>query len=187
VVRLVGLVDDLLDVSRLSTQRLKLRPEPVDLRAVVREVVDRHAADAAEARCKVRVDDGAPVPGRWDRLRIEQVLTNLLTNAFKYAPGSSVRVSAEPDDGWAVLLVSDAGPGIAPADQERIFRPFERAVRCMEVSGFGLGLFIVRQIVEAHGGNVRLESDLGRGSTFRIALPRDSVGAPQRGGVPASA
>lgn len=177
VVRLVALVDDLLDVTRLTTRRLRLRPEPVDLRAVVREVVERHAAEAAEARCEVAIREGPPVDGAWDRLRLEQVLTNLLTNAFKYAPGTLVEVGVDGDAGHARVEVRDEGPGIAPADQERIFRPFERAVRLLEVSGFGLGLFIVRQIVEAHGGTIALESTVGRGSTFRIELPRLAAGA----------
>jgi signal transduction histidine kinase/Na+/proline symporter len=172
VVRLVGLVDDLLDVTRLTTRRLHLRPEPVDLRAMVVDVVERHANDAAQARCAVAIREGPPVAGDWDRLRLEQVLTNLLMNAFKYAPGTRVDVAVEGDLRRARLEVRDEGPGIAPADQERIFRPFERAVRLLEVSGFGLGLYIVRQIVEAHGGTIALESDVGRGTTFRIELPR---------------
>jgi signal transduction histidine kinase/Na+/proline symporter len=172
VLRLVGLVDDLLDVTRLTTHRLRLRVEPVDLADVVGEVVERHASDAAAAGSTVHVDAARPVLGSWDRLRVEQVFTNLLTNAFKYAPGARVEVSVRGEGPHAVLVVRDEGPGIAPPDQERIFRPFERAVRFLEVSGFGLGLFIVRQIVEAHGGTVRLESSPGQGSAFRIELPR---------------
>ena len=172
VVRLVGLVDDLLDVTRLTTNRLKLHPELIDLSAVARDVLERHAAEALQAGCQVLLATAKPALGSWDRLRMEQVLTNLLTNAFKYAPGTEVRISVDADDLRARLVVHDEGPGIAPLDQERIFRAFERAVRLMEVSGFGLGLFIVRQIVEAHGGTVRLDSQVGRGSTFRIDLPR---------------
>jgi len=172
VVRLVALVDDLLDVTRLTTNRLKLRPELVDLSALAREVLERHVGEALQAGCEVLLVAARPALGSWDRLRMEQVLTNLLTNAFKYAPGTAVRISVEADEVWARLVVEDEGPGIAPLDQERIFQAFERAVRYMEVSGFGLGLFIVRQIVEAHGGTVRLDSQVGHGSTFRIDLPR---------------
>jgi signal transduction histidine kinase len=93
-------------------------------------------------------------------------------NALKYAPGSCVDVAVGEEGPRAVLVVRDLGPGIALADQERIFRPFERAVGYAEVSGFGLGLFIVRQIVEAHGGTVRIESAPGRGTVFRVELPR---------------
>lgn len=171
LLRLVALVDDLLDVTRITTHRLKLRPEELDLSAVVREVVERHAPELVSARCEVRVDAPAPVRGRWDRIRIEQVVTNLLMNAAKYAPGARVRLAAEARGGGARLVVSDDGPGIAPEDQERIFRPFERAARYLEVSGFGLGLFIVQQVVEAHGGTVRLDSQPGEGATFTIELP----------------
>jgi signal transduction histidine kinase len=172
VLRLVGLVDDLLDVTRITTKRLRLHPEPMDLAASVKEVVERHGGEAAESGCAVRVHANGPVLGTWDRLRVEQVFTNLLTNAIKYAPGSDVDVWVEARRERAALVVHDEGPGIAPADQERIFRPFERAVRFIEVSGFGLGLFIVRQIAEAHGGSVQLESAPARGTTFTVDLPR---------------
>ncbi|BDG02658.1 ATP-binding protein [Anaeromyxobacter oryzae] len=172
VLRLVGLVDDLLDVTRLTSKRLRLRPEPMDLARAVRDVVERHATEARASGCVVVVAASSPVQGAWDRLRIEQVVTNLLTNAFKYAPGARVALAVEGDDVRARVVVRDDGPGIAPSDQERIFRPFERAARYLEVSGFGLGLFIVRQIVEAHGGEVRLESAPGRGTSFEVELPR---------------
>jgi signal transduction histidine kinase len=174
VLRLVALVDDLLDVTRLTSKRLKLRPEPMDLARAVRDVVERHAGEVREAGCALELEARAPVLGAWDRLRIEQVVTNLLTNAVKYAPGARVRVSVASDDAHARVLVADEGPGIAPADQERIFHPFERAVRYLDVSGFGLGLFIVRQIVEAHGGSVTLDSAPGRGTIFRVELPRSA-------------
>jgi signal transduction histidine kinase len=172
VLRLVALVDDLLDVTRITTKRLRLRPEPMDLAASAREVVERHGAEAVESGCTVHVHARGPVLGTWDRLRVEQVITNLLTNALKYAPGSSVDVWVDGNQGRASLVLHDEGPGIAPADQERIFRPFERAVRFLEVSGFGLGLFIVQQIAEAHGGSVKLESAPSRGTTFTVELPR---------------
>ncbi len=172
VLRLVALVDELLDVTRITSKRLRLRPEPMDLAASVQEVVERHEDEAAESGCAVRVHAHGPVVGTGDRLRVEQVFTNLLTNALKYAPGSDVDVWVEGHRERARLVVHDEGPGIAPADQERIFRPFERAVRFIEVSGFGLGLFIVRQIAEAHGGSVHLESGPAHGTTFTVELPR---------------
>ena len=172
VLRIVGLVDDLLDVTRITTRKLKLRPEPMDLVQSVRAVVERHAHELAEARCAVRIEAPPEVRGTWDRLRVEQVLTNLVLNAAKYVPGARVDVRVRADAEHAEIAVHDDGPGIAPADQQRIFLPFERATSYLAVSGFGLGLFIVRQIVEAHGGSVTLDSAPGRGTTFTIALPR---------------
>jgi signal transduction histidine kinase/Na+/proline symporter len=187
VLRLVGLVDDLLDVTRLTSKRLKLRPEAMDLARAVHDVVERHASDASEAGCTVLVEADAPVTGTWDRLRIEQVVTNLLTNALKYAPGCRVSVTVDAEDGIARVAVRDEGPGIAAADQQRIFQPFERAVRYLEVSGFGLGLFIVRQIVEAHGGLVRLDSAPGRGTSFEVDLPREALAEVFERSAPAEA
>ena len=109
--------------------------------------------------------------GQWDRYRLEQVLTNFLTNAARYGPGKPVEVSVRRLEAAAELRVRDEGRGIAPEDQERIFQKFERAVDGHEVSGLGLGLFIVREIVEMHRGTVRVESTLGQGATFIVTLP----------------
>jgi signal transduction histidine kinase len=144
----------------------------MDLRQSAHDVVERHRTDIAESGCAVRVEAPAPVTGTWDRGRIEQVITNLLTNALKYAPRCRIEIRVEADEGHARVVVGDDGPGIADADQERIFRPFERAAADAKVSGFGLGLFIVREIVEAHGGALTLRSTPGRGSTFVAELPR---------------
>ena len=178
VIRMSRLIDDLLDVTRMSLKRLRLSPEPMDLCKSAAEVIERHRAEIAESGCSVRLQADGPVTGNWDRLRIEQVITNLLTNALKYAARSAVEVRVETDQGHARLVVQDAGPGIGDADQERIFRPFERATKDPELSGLGLGLFIVREIVEAHGGALTLRSAPGGGSTFVVELPRV---APARG------
>jgi signal transduction histidine kinase len=172
VLRMARLVDDLLDVTRMTLKRLRLAPEPMDLRQSAAEVLERHRPEIAQAGCEVRLEAPAPVVGTWDRTRVEQVLTNLLTNALKYAPGSAVEVRVEADEGHAQVAVRDHGPGIAPADQARILRPFERASADPGVAGLGLGLFIVREIVEAHGGALRLQSVPGEGATFVVELPR---------------
>jgi signal transduction histidine kinase/Na+/proline symporter len=175
VVRLGRLVDDLLDVTRMTLKRLRLAPEPMDLRQSAAEVIERQRAHIADSGCAVRLEAPGPVRGSWDRLRIEQVIENLLTNALKYAPGTAVEVRLEaPDEAHARIVVRDEGPGIAEADQARVFRPFERAARDAAVGGFGLGLYIVREIVEAHGGALSLRSEPGRGSTFVAELPRAS-------------
>jgi signal transduction histidine kinase/CHASE1-domain containing sensor protein len=171
VERLTRLVASLLDLTRISAGHLELEVEEMDLAALAREVVDRFAEEAARAGCTLRLDAPAPVPGRWDRLRLDQVLTNLLSNALKYGPGRPVDVRVTVEDGSAVLVVRDRGIGIPTADQARVFERFERAVSRRNYGGFGLGLWIVRQIVEALDGSVALESAPGAGSTFRVELP----------------
>jgi signal transduction histidine kinase len=172
VLRMARLVDELLDVTRMSLKRLRLAPEPLDLRPLAREIVERHKADIVASGCSVRLEAPEPVTGTWDRLRVEQVITNLLTNALKYAPGAAVEIRIEGDAQRARVTVRDEGPGVPAPDQERIFRPFERAASDPAVGGLGLGLYIVREIVEAHGGALTLRSAPGRGSTFVAELPR---------------
>ncbi|GAO03681.1 ATP-binding protein [Anaeromyxobacter sp. PSR-1] len=170
--RLASLVDDLLDVTRLSTKRFHLDVAPMDLSAAVREVVEQHLAEAAAAGVTLRVEAPTSVVGAWDRRRIDQVLENLVGNALKYAPGAPVEVRVEADAASARIRVHDEGPGIPAADQERIFRAFERACPSAGVGGLGVGLYVVREIVRAHGGTVAVESEPGRGSTFTVSLPR---------------
>lgn len=171
--RLVELVDDLLDVSRVSTGRLHLTLETMDLAAAARDVAERHRPELVLAGCDLLFALQTGVTGHWDHLRIEQIVANLLTNAMKYAPGAPVELAVEGDLARARLSVRDHGPGIACEDQERIFLPFERAVSYLKASGFGLGLYIVRHVAEAHGGSVRLASRPGEGCTFTVELPRE--------------
>ncbi|ACG74124.1 multi-sensor signal transduction histidine kinase [Anaeromyxobacter sp. K] len=173
--RLASLVDDLLDVTRLSTKRFRLDVAPMDLAAAVREVVEQHAGEAAAAGVALRVDAPPSVLGAWDRRRIDQVLENLVGNALKYAPGAPVDVRVEADAGSARIRVHDEGPGIPAADQERVFGAFERACPHRGVGGLGVGLYVVREIVRAHGGSVSLESEPGHGTTFTVTLPRGNV------------
>ncbi len=179
VSHLVALMDDLMDVSRIARQGLRLSVGPTDLEDAVRDAVERHRNDLERAGCHVSVSLPRGVVGCWDRPRIEQVLSNLLLNAAKYAPGR-IEVTAEADRLKAHVVVRDHGPGIAPGDRERIFMPFERAVSYRRASGFGLGLYVVRRIVEAHGGAVRVESAPGEGSAFVVDLPLEPPVAAQR-------
>jgi len=137
----------------------------------VREVVERWRDEASRAGCQLHVDAPAPVRGRWDPLRIDQVIENLLGNAIKYAPGKPVRISVAARGDLAELCVSDDGPGIPPGAEARIFRRFERATDVRNYGGLGLGLYIVREIVEAHGGTISVDTAAGKGATFRVALP----------------
>ncbi|WP_257462048.1 sensor histidine kinase [Archangium lipolyticum] len=169
--KLAGLVNDLLDVSRLAQGRLPLHLEQVDLVAVTRDVLEQFSAEATRAGCRVVLEGGAPVVGQWDRLRLEQVVTNLLTNALKYGAGRPVLVRVGWAEGGARLVVRDEGIGIAPEHRGRIFGKFERAVSERHYGGLGLGLHITRQIVQALGGAILVESEVGRGSTFTVELP----------------
>lgn len=170
--RLNRLVEDMLDISRINTGRLSILAEEVPLVALAEEMIDRMGSQFRRLHCEVELVAKKEVHGFWDRQRIEQVLQNLLTNAVKYGGGKPIRVSVEEEEGaTAVIRVRDQGIGIAPADQRRIFERFERAVSANEVSGMGLGLFIVRQVLELHGGSISVNSDLGRGAEFVVRLP----------------
>ncbi|WP_284663421.1 GAF domain-containing protein [Myxococcus sp. SDU36] len=169
--RLGLLIDDLLDVSRLSSGRLGLKREEVDLAALTRELVGRMSEELALAGNEVRLLLDRPVSGQWDRLRLEQVLVNLLTNAAKYGASRPVTVEVDAVGPVARLSVRDEGIGVSPEEQERIFEQFERSASVQHFKGLGLGLWITKRIVEAHGGRIRLVSEPGKGSTFTVELP----------------
>ncbi|MGZ3438441.1 MAG: sensor histidine kinase [Polyangia bacterium] len=173
--RLGRLVDALLDVSRIQAGRLELQRELTDLVALVREVVSLLAEDARRAGCDVAVGTpggDAPIEGHWDKVRLEQVVTNLLSNAIKYGAGASICVTISEQGGRARLAVRDRGIGVAPDERGRIFERFERAVSSKHYGGLGLGLYIVRRIVDAHGGAIAVESAPGAGAQFIVELPR---------------
>jgi signal transduction histidine kinase len=170
--RLTRLVDDMLDISRIARGSLQVNPEPVDLSALAADVGARFQDQLAAAGCTLSVDAPAPVAGTWDRYRLEQVVVNLITNAIKYAPGAPFALAVRrASPGLAELRATDGGPGVAPENQERIFHRFERVSSTARSSGLGLGLYICREIVEAHGGTIRMESAPGKGSTFIVSLP----------------
>ena len=175
--RLTALVEMLLDVSRISSGRLTLRVERFDLALLARELCERFADQAARAGCEVRFHaDAAGVVGTWDRIRIEQVISNLVGNAIKYAAGAPVDIGVDHVDGQAQLRVTDQGPGIPSDDQARIFGRFERAASIKHFGGLGLGLYIARQIVEAHGGTIEVHSERGKGASFTVRLPTATPG-----------
>jgi signal transduction histidine kinase len=175
---LTKLVNNLLDFSRIKAGQLVLQLEDFPLCETVREVVESLSRELSAAGCDVRVDCPHEVMVHGDRSRVEQVIVNLLGNVAKHAPGCpvAVRLAAEPSH--VVLEVEDGGPGIGARDQERIFERFERAVADRHVSGLGLGLYIAAQIVAAHGGELTVRSEVGRGATFRVRLRREP---PSRG------
>jgi len=173
--RLDRLVEQLLDISRITAGKMPLIPERVDLGELVREVVDRFWSPSMEPGI-IDVKQTGPVEGFWDRWRLDQILTNLLSNAIKYGQGRPISVEfgpVGPEDGSDVsIAVRDRGIGMSPDVLGRIFDRFERAVTDREYGGFGLGLWIARQVVQAMDGTITAESEPGRGSTFTVRLPR---------------
>jgi len=135
------------------------------------EVVVRNAEPSAQAGSPLRLDAPGPVLGTWDPGRLEQIAEALLANALKYGRGRPIDVRVESDGTTARLVVRDGGIGIAPEDQARIFERFERAAPARNYGGLGLGLWIVRQVVGAHGGRIRVDSKPGEGSPFTVELP----------------
>ena len=169
---MVRLIDDMLDVTRLRRDALSIRPKPFDLSTLARRVIDNLAQQADAAGSPIALDAPFAVPGVWDEFRIEQVLTNLLTNALRYGGGKPVQVEVAQNEGLATMSVRDCGIGVAEADQERIFEQFERTDDSRKhAAGLGLGLYITREIVRAHGGTIALESVAGEGSLFKVTLP----------------
>ncbi len=169
--RLARLITELLDVSRIIRGRLTLETSEVDLVELCRHVVDMCDADLRRAGCALTVTAPATLSGRWDRTRIEQVLQNLLLNACKYGRARPIEIELRAEQARAIIVVRDDGIGIPLEDQARIFERFERAVPSRHFGGFGLGLWISREVVEAHGGHISVESAPERGATFRVELP----------------
>ncbi|RKG61011.1 GAF domain-containing protein [Corallococcus sp. AB011P] len=179
VLRLTALVDNLLDVSRLSLGKLSLERAEVDLVQLTRDAVERLEDVFTQARCPLELELPRTLTGQWDALRLDQVLVNLLTNAAKYGAGHPVSVRAgvdARDEAW--VEVRDQGIGIEADALPRLFGRFERAVSERHYGGMGLGLYISRQIVEALGGRIDVDSQPGQGATFTLRLPRNTVEAP---------
>ncbi len=173
--RLQNLIDDLLDLSKIESRELALSADAVDLGDVAEHVVALFAERAGRSRnvLSIEIDAGLP-PARADARALEQVLQNLLDNAIKYGPASIVTVSAEAGEHLVRLKVTDTGPGIERKHLDRLFERFYRvdAGRSRQLGGTGLGLSIVKHLVEAMGGTVSVTSEVGKGTTFIVELPR---------------
>ena len=168
---LIRLIEDMLDVSRIRTGKLSIRPSRFDLSVAVGNLLESFAAQVSAAQSSVNYRAGQPVIGQWDEFRIEQVVSNLLTNALRYGAKKPIDVSVYVQGDQAVIEVTDQGIGISEENQQRIFQQFERVAGSHVVTGLGLGLFISEQIVAAHNGQITVRSTLGEGAMFRVCLP----------------
>ncbi|POA27598.1 MULTISPECIES: hybrid sensor histidine kinase/response regulator [unclassified Pseudomonas] len=168
---LIRLIEDMLDVSRIRTGKLSIRPNRFDLTQLVSNLLQNFAQQIEAAETEVTFTAPQPVEGYWDEFRIEQVVSNLLTNALRYGGRSPIQVRVYREGDEARVEVQDRGIGISEENQKRIFQQFERVSAKTVVAGLGLGLFISEQIVAAHGGSIVVESQINEGALFRVCLP----------------
>lgn len=174
VSRLARMIEQLLNITRIDEGRLVLDIEEIDLAGLLRSTALqlKHQLTAADCTLEFHLQEG--ITGHWDRLRLEQVLVNLLSNAMKYAQGGKIQIFSESENGVARFCVKDQGMGVAKEDQDRIFDRFERAVPVKNFGGLGLGLYVSREIVRRHGGRISVESRPGEGASFTVELPERS-------------
>jgi PAS domain S-box-containing protein len=169
--RMGRLLDRMLDVSQMAAGKLKLDLAPCDLSDVVRDIVERLSEDASNAACELRLTLSSGIVGQWDRFRLDEAFSNIISNAIKYGAGHPIDIQLQASDENAVLVVEDHGIGIAPDDLSRIFGRFERTVASKNYGGLGLGLYIARQIIEQHRGSIRAENRPCGGARFVIKVP----------------
>ncbi|MFP3515644.1 hybrid sensor histidine kinase/response regulator [Pseudomonas sp. SIMBA_077] len=168
---LIRLVEDMLDVSRIRTGKLSIRPSAFDLTQLVSNLLEVFSPQISASQASVSLHAQESVIGHWDEFRIEQVITNLLTNALRYGANKPVDVAVYTEGQYAVVQVRDQGIGISQENQQRIFQQFERVSSTQVISGLGLGLFISEQIIAAHSGKIEVFSELGEGALFKVYLP----------------
>jgi PAS domain S-box-containing protein len=177
--RLGDLIESLLDVSRIATGKLALNRERFDLAEALAPVIESLSVSAEKSGCSLQVQLQPGLRGVWDRVRLEQVLTNLLSNAIKYGGGAPIDVSLAAEGDQAVLQVSDRGPGIPEAERSQIFGRFERSASLRHYGGLGVGLYVCREVVQAHGGSISVDNRPEGGARFSVRLPlRDPSNAP---------
>ena len=169
--RLTRLVEDMLDASQASVGKLNLVKERMNLNEMTQNIIERLSPQFIANGNNVVLEARESIDGFWDAFRLEQVILNLLSNSLKYAAGSKIEVTLRKTATMAIIKVQDYGMGIAKDEQQKIFTRFERAVSANNISGLGLGLYITKEILNRHGGTIRVDSDLGKGATFIIEIP----------------
>lgn len=169
--RINHIVDNLLQASRLSAGRFRLERQPTDLVALVQQVVEQQQASCPSHRLLLSTP-GEPIIGQWDAGLITLALLNLISNAVKFSPqGGDISISVRRTPAGATLTVADQGVGIAPEDLPDLFRPYHRPASSERFPGLGVGLYVVKGIIEGHGGQVTVSSAPGKGTTFTVTLP----------------
>ena len=169
--RITHLIDDMLDISRISSGKLSMNFEQFNLGDMVKDLVERNQDLFLQAECPIELDISSSIVGNWDRFRIEQVVMNLITNAMRYGQKKPILVQVRDSALGGQIIVKDNGNGIAIENQQKIFLRFERVGSGQEITGLGLGLYIVKKILEAHKGSIQVMSKLGDGATFLVELP----------------
>lgn len=169
--RLKRLVDDILDVSRITSGKLSMKMEYINVEEFLLEIVDRMSQNFPLFNHLVDVKINAPIHMTWDPHRMEQVISNLISNAIRYGNGSSIKFYIFTHSKSLFISVSDKGPGISPENQKFLFERFNKKKEKIENGGLGLGLFISNEIVKAHNGQIHLESHFGEGANFTVEIP----------------
>ncbi len=169
--RVSKMINDLLNVSLITTGRLDLEVEKVDLTSITKEVIESFSEKLKKEERSLKLEAGDTIIGEWDKARIQQVITNLITNAIKYGDNSPIEVRVKKQNSHAQLEVQDHGIGIALDQQKKIFARFERVDSSKNIQGLGIGLYITNQIINAHGGSIKVNSKPGQGSLFIVELP----------------
>lgn len=170
--RLSRLINDLLNVSLITTGKLELEKENIDLTKVTSDVLERFSTKLKADNIPLTFESEKSVMGNWDKLRLEQAISNLITNAIKYGSKKPLLVRVYNSHGTGKVAITDQGIGIPKSEQQKIFSLFKRAANSQDYQGLGVGLYITQQIVTAHGGKINLDSKPGSGSTFTIELPQ---------------
>ena len=173
--RLLRLIEDMLDLSRITTGHIQLQPELIQLNTLVQEAVETFAQQFASAGITYKLEQDQEISGYWDRVRLEQVLNNLFLNAIKYAPQSPLEVRVLDRFENVIIEIEDHGPGVNKMHREKIFERFERGGADVNSAGLGLGLYISKQIILHHGGEILVTESKGHGACFRITLPKKPV------------
>lgn len=177
--RMIRLIEDMLDASRVSVGKLNLTRARMNLNDLIHLVLERHTPQLESTKNKVSFSASEVVIGHWDHFRLEQVMSNLLSNSMKYAAGSNIEITLNKRENNAELRIKDFGMGISKEMHHKIFNRFERAISSNNISGLGLGLYITHEILYRHGGTIRVESELNQGATFIIELPIGDIHEPR--------